>query len=78
MLTWTLFTSQFVHPVGGEGRGYKRWILASYKFYFIRVHDNMDYDPSNNKSIVRSMNLKRMFPYNQNVNDRQTNVTSKL
>ena len=35
----------FINPVGGEGMRY--WglmggsvILASYKFYFIRVHDN--------------------------------------
>ena len=27
-------------------------VLASYKFYFIRVHDNLEQDPSNNKSIV--------------------------
>ena len=27
------------------------YILASYKFYFIRVHDNLVLDPINNKSI---------------------------
>ena len=26
-------------------------ILASYKFHFIRVHDNLVYDPCNKKSI---------------------------
>ena len=36
----------------GNGRGWGTVILASYKFSFIRVHDNLVKDPSNNKSIV--------------------------
>ena len=39
-----------------EGDGVKEWmglivISASYKFHFIRVHDNLVYDPSNYKFI---------------------------
>ena len=34
------FIGQFVHPVGGEGIGYIV-ILASYKFNFMRIHDNL-------------------------------------
>ena len=38
---------QHVHPVWGRG-----WGIASYKFWFIRVHDNLMQDPSYNKSIT--------------------------
>ena len=57
LLTWNSFISQFVHPVGEEGMGYRCWmryivILARTKFHFIIVHDNLVQDPSNNKSII--------------------------
>ncbi len=37
---------QFLHPVKGEGIGYRVWmgsiiILAHYKFHYIRVHENL-------------------------------------
>ena len=45
LLTWTSFIGQFLHPLGGQGRGKGGgWgivILANYKFHFIRVHDNL-------------------------------------
>ena len=46
LLTWTSLINQLVHPVQGNGLGYRGWMgrivkLASYKFHFIRVHDNM-------------------------------------
>ena len=55
LLTWTSFIGQFVHSVRGRDRlnvviGVFV-ILTSYKFQFIRVHDNLVKDPSNNKSI---------------------------
>ena len=40
LLTRTLFIGQLVHPVGVKEMG-KGDILASYKFRFIRVHDNL-------------------------------------
>ena len=33
-------------------------ILASYKFHFIRVHENMVQHPSNNKSIIKEKHRK--------------------
>ena len=46
----------YVDIVTGEKRSQDDtvgWvILASYKFHFIRVHENVVYDPSNNKSII--------------------------
>ena len=45
LLTWTSFINQFVHSVGGGNE--VKWvdarifILASYKFHFINVHDNL-------------------------------------
>ena len=39
-LKWTSFISQFVLPVRG-GWMWAIVILASYKFHFIRVHDNL-------------------------------------
>ena len=41
--------SSSIHPIGGDGGII---ISASYKFHFIRVHDNLVSDPSNNKSIA--------------------------
>ena len=46
LLIWTSFIGQFVNLVGGEGDGVKRKnggivILASCKYYFIRVHGNL-------------------------------------
>ena len=41
----------FVDPVGGKGMG-GIVILASYKLHFVRVHYNLVYYPSNDKSIV--------------------------
>ena len=44
----TVFINQFVHPVGGKGmEGY---------FYFIREHENLVQDPSNNISIYLRSN----------------------
>ena len=40
LLTRTLFIGQLVHPVGVKEMG-KDDILASYKFNFIRVHNNL-------------------------------------
>ena len=40
--------------VGGEVKG-GLFILASCNFHFIRVHDFLVRDPSNNKSIVASL-----------------------
>ena len=39
---------------GGDAvKGWRKgmFILVSYKFHFIREHDNLVYDPNNNKSI---------------------------
>ena len=54
LLTWISFIGQFVHSLGWEGMGERGWIviLASYKFYFIRMHNNLVRYPSNNKSIA--------------------------
>ena len=44
LLKWTSFIGQFIHLVGGDGiMGMDREvvILASTKFHFIRVHDNL-------------------------------------
>ena len=46
LLIWTSFIGQLVHPVGEEDIGYMGWIgmaviWVSYKFHFIRVHDNL-------------------------------------
>ena len=42
LITWTSFIGQFVHPVGGGDMGKGGIvILASYKFHFIRVSDNL-------------------------------------
>ena len=55
----TSFIGQFVHPVGEKGMFVKDVdgegivIIASYKIHFIRVHDNLVLDPSNNKSIAK-------------------------
>ena len=52
MLTWISRFGQFSHPIGVE-RG-KHWcmgklsFLASHKFQFIKVHDNLRNDPRNN------------------------------
>ena len=35
-------------------------ILASYKSHFIIIHDNLVYDPSNNKSIKEMVVLKKL------------------
>ena len=42
LLTWTSHIGQFVHPVGGDRMGLdgEIIILASYKFYFIKVRNN--------------------------------------
>ena len=47
---------QFVHPVGGEGLGKigrkgSIVILAHCDFHFIRGHENLVKDPSNNKHL---------------------------
>ena len=56
MLTCNPFSGQFVPPVGGE-KDWVFWmwgivILASWKYQFIRVHENLVQHPSNNISIV--------------------------
>ena len=35
-------------------------ILASYAFYFIRVHENLLSDPSNNKSVTSAATLQAL------------------
>ena len=50
----TSFICQFVHPVVGDGvKGVdgRIVILASYKLYFIRVHENLMQHPCNNISM---------------------------
>ena len=57
LLTITLIIGQFVHPVGGEGIGYRGRgiggiiILASCEHHFIREHENLGQYPRNNISI---------------------------
>ena len=51
------YIGQSVHPAerGGWSKGLgKEWtvILDRYKFHFIRAHDNLVQDPSNNKFII--------------------------
>ena len=58
LLIWISLISQFVHPVGEKRREWGRegwdaqiFILESYKFDFIKIHDNLLQDPS--KSIKK-------------------------
>ena len=49
------FISKFIYPVRGEGIGVKgrnRYFRPLKVYAFIRVHDNLVLDPSNNKSII--------------------------
>ncbi len=46
-----LFHLQFIDQIEGKSIV----ILANYKFHFIRVHDNLVKDPSNNRSIHESL-----------------------
>ena len=47
LLMWTLFVGQFRHPVRMVGLDRGIDILASYKFHFSRVHENLVRNPSN-------------------------------
>ena len=42
-----LIFSQFFNPLGGE----VMWILASWKFHFIKMHENLAQHPGNYISI---------------------------
>ena len=50
LLTWTSFIGQFVHLRGGEGMDMRVGIVisASCEFHFIRVHENLVQQSSNN------------------------------
>ena len=56
LICWS-FIGVFVQPVGEEGMEYSV-ILSRYKLHFVRVHDNLVQDPSNNKSIVENQRIK--------------------
>ena len=54
---------QFAHPVGWDRGNWVKGVnvgivnLESYKFHFIRVHDNLVQDPSNDESILFILNI---------------------
>ena len=54
-----LLIGYFVHPLAGVGMGERGWIviLDSYKFHFLREHDNMLKYPSNNISMLETQFL---------------------
>ena len=54
LIYWSVYSYSRREEGGVKRRacGKSLFMLASYKFHFIRVHDDLVYDPSDDKSIV--------------------------
>ena len=66
LLTCNTFIGQFVHPVGGDWKGYVGLmvgivILASCEYHFLREQENVVQHPSNNISISLIDNNKMII-----------------
>ena len=58
LLIWTSIVGQFVHPLGGVGIRYRGWmwgivILATFEYYFSKVHENLVKHPCKNILIIK-------------------------